>query len=291
MKNRGLGRGLDALLSNEGDNVSSKIETTNVMPLSQLTPGKFQPRKNFNQDSLKELAESIKAQGIIQPILVRMTSSNQFEIIAGERRWQAAKIAKLDEVPIVLKDISDSTALAMALIENIQREDLNPIEVGLSYQRLIDECDLTQEQLSHKISKSRSSIANHLRLLKLPVDIQIGVKGKKITMGHARALVSAGDEATQVALYHRVVQERLSVRDIESILRGEHVTAPIVRAKDQKREKIKLSDSEYTFKNDFGDQLSTKVEITKTSNGNGKIIVNFNSEIDLSRIIDLLNSK
>ena len=119
MKNRGLGRGLDALLSNDVDNVSTKIETTNVMPLSKLIPGKFQPRKNFNQDSLKELAESIKAQGIIQPILVRMTSNNQYEIIAGERRWQAAKIAKLDEVPVVVKDISDSTALAMALIENI----------------------------------------------------------------------------------------------------------------------------------------------------------------------------
>ena len=127
MKNKGLGRGLDALLSNDVDNVSNKIETTNVMPLSKLIPGKFQPRKNFNQDSLKELAESIKAQGIIQPILVRMTSNNQYEIIAGERRWQAAKIAKLDEVPVVLKDISDSTALAMALIENIQREDLNVI--------------------------------------------------------------------------------------------------------------------------------------------------------------------
>ena len=138
MKNRGLGRGLDALLSNNADNQSSKKETANFMALDKLVPGKFQPRKNFNQDSLKELADSIKAQGIIQPILVRMISNDHYEIIAGERRWQAAKIAKLTEVPVVLKDISDSTALAMALIENIQREDLNIIEEARGIKRLID---------------------------------------------------------------------------------------------------------------------------------------------------------
>ena len=171
MKNRGLGRGLDALLSNDVDNVSSKIETTNVMPLSQLTPGKFQPRKNFNQDSLKELAESIKAQGIIQPILVRMTSNNQYEIIAGERRWQAAKIAKLDEVPVVVKDISDSTALAMALIENIQREDLNVIEEARGIKRLIDEFNITHEAAAEAVGKSRAAVSNTLRLLSFDVNM------------------------------------------------------------------------------------------------------------------------
>ena len=167
MKNRGLGRGLDALLSNEGDNVSSKKETASVIPISNLIPGKFQPRKSFNQDSLKELAESIKAQGIIQPILVRMTSNNQFEIIAGERRWQAAKIAKLDEVPVVVKDIPDSTALAMALIENIQREDLNVIEEARGIKRLIDEFNITHEAAAAAVGKSRAAVSNTLRLLSL----------------------------------------------------------------------------------------------------------------------------
>lgn len=296
-KRSALGKGLSALLENSETDITSSspeagiVGSISTVSISKIEANPFNPRTNFEKEALQELSTSIKLHGIIQPLTVRKLGRDKYQLISGERRFRAAQLARLNEVPAYIRIANDQTMLEMALVENIQREDLNPIEVGLSYQRLIDECDLTQEQLSHKISKSRSSIANHLRLLKLPVDIQIGVKGKKITMGHARALVSAGDEATQVALYHRVVQERLSVRDIESILRGEYVTAPIVRAKDQKREKIKLSDSEYTFKNDFGDQLSTKVEITKTSNGNGKIIVNFNSEIDLSRIIDLLNSK
>ena len=214
MKNRGLGRGLDALLSNEGDNVSSKIETTNVMPLSQLTPGKFQPRKNFNQDSLKELAESIKAQGIIQPILVRMTSNNQFEIIAGERRWQAAKIAKLDEVPVVVKDIPDSTALAMALIENIQREDLNVIEEARGIKRLIDEFNITHEAAAAAVGKSRAAVSNTLRLLSLCEHAQNALESNKIEMGHARAILSLSP-IDQAMMCQKIVNQKLTVRKVE----------------------------------------------------------------------------
>ena len=183
--------------------------------------------------------------------------------------------------------------LEMALVENIQREDLNPIEVALSYQRLIEECSLTQDQLSQKISKSRSSITNHLRLLKLPAPIQAGVKESKITMGHARALVSAGDEDTQVELFNRVVKEKLSVRDIEAILRGEEIQESAVKANEEKpkNSKIAITENEYTFKEHLGDRLSTKVEIRKSPNGKGKIVLNFNSDSDLSRIMELLNKK
>ena len=214
MKNRGLGRGLDALLSNDGDNVSSKIETTNVMLLSQLTPGKFQPRKNFKQDSLIELAESIKAQGIIQPILVRMTSNNQFEIIAGERRWQAAKIAKLDEVPVVVKDIPDSTALAMALIENIQREDLNVIEEARGIKRLIDEFNITHEAAAEAVGKSRATVSNTLRLLSLCEHAQNALETNKIEMGHARAILSLSP-IDQAMMCQKIVNQKLTVREVE----------------------------------------------------------------------------
>ena len=190
MKNRGLGRGLDALLSNDGDNQSSKKETSNVMVLDKLIPGKFQPRKNFNQDSLRDLAESIKAQGIIQPILVRMISNDQYEIIAGERRWQAARIAKLTEVPVIIKDISDSAALAMALIENIQREDLNIIEEARGIKRLIDEFNITHEEAAEAVGKSRAVVSNTLRLLNLCEHAQNALETKKIEMGHARAILS-----------------------------------------------------------------------------------------------------
>ena len=176
--------------------------------------------------------------------------------------------------------------LEMALVENIQREDLNPIEVALSYQRLIDECSLTQDQLSQKISKSRSSITNHIRLLKLPADIQAGLKDRKLSMGHARALVSAGDEALQLELFKRIVAENLSVRDLEAIIRGEKIANK--KEETQKNPKSEISEDEYTFKEHLGDRLNTKVNIKKSGNGGGSIVVKFSSESDLNRIMELL---
>jgi ParB family chromosome partitioning protein len=177
----------------------------------------------------------------------------------------------------------------MALVENIQREDLNPIEVALSYQRLIEECSLTQDQLSQKISKSRTSITNHLRLLKLPVEIQAGVKAGEISMGHARALVSAGEASVQLALYERCIAEDLSVRDIEAILRGEGPAEPVTEEKPERTPPIAISEQEYTLKEYLSDRLSAKVDIRKSPNGTGKLIVNFSSDVDLSRILELLS--
>ena len=274
MKNRGLGRGLDALLSNEADNVSSKIETTNVMPLSQLTPGKFQPRKNFNQDSLKELAESIKAQGIIQPILVRMTSNNQFEIIAGERRWQAAKIAKLDEVPVVVKDIPDSTALAMALIENIQREDLNVIEEARGIKRLIDEFNITHEAAAEAVGKSRAAVSNTLRLLSLCEHAQYALETNKIEMGHARAILSLSP-IDQAMMCQKILNQKLTVREVEKeISEGQTKKTP----KQSKDHDIKR------LENELSDIFGINISISHRQSGKG--VINFKySNLDELEII------
>ena len=276
MKNRGLGRGLDALLSNEGDNVSSKIETTNVMPLSQLTPGKFQPRKNFNQDSLKELAESIKAQGIIQPILVRMTSNNQFEIIAGERRWQAAKIAKLDEVPVVVKDIPDSTALAMALIENIQREDLNVIEEARGIKRLIDEFNITHEAAAEAVGKSRAAVSNTLRLLSLCEHAQYALETNKIEMGHARAILSLSP-IDQAMMCQKIVNQKLTVREVEKeVSEGSTKKTSTKQSKDHDIQRLE---------NELSDRFGTNISISHKQSGKGSINFRYSNLDELERII------
>jgi len=276
MKNRGLGRGLDALLSNEADNVSSKIETTNVMPLSQLTPGKFQPRKNFNQDSLKELAESIKAQGIIQPILVRMTSNNQFEIIAGERRWQAAKIAKLDEVPVVVKDIPDSTALAMALIENIQREDLNVIEEARGIKRLIDEFNITHEAAAEAVGKSRAAVSNTLRLLSLCEHAQYALETNKIEMGHARAILSLSP-IDQAMMCQKIVNQKLTVREVEKeVSEGSTKKTSTKQSKDHDIQRLE---------NELSDRFGTNISISHKQSGKGSINFKYSNLDELERII------
>ena len=276
MKNRGLGRGLDALLSNDGDNVSSKIEPTNVMPLSQLTPGKFQPRKNFNQDSLKELAESIKAQGIIQPILVRMTSNNQYEIIAGERRWQAAKIAKLDEVPVVVKDISDSTALAMALIENIQREDLNVIEEARGIKRLIDEFNITHEAAAEAVGKSRAAVSNTLRLLSLCEHAQYALETNKIEMGHARAILSLSP-IDQAMMCQKIVNQKLTVREVEKKVSEGTTNKPTPKqSKDHDIQRLE---------NELSDRFGTNISISYKQSGKGSINFKYSNLDELDRII------
>ena len=276
MKNRGLGRGLDALLSNDGDNVSSKIEPTNVMPLSQLKPGKFQPRKNFNQDSLKELAESIKAQGIIQPILVRMTSNNQYEIIAGERRWQAAKIAKLDEVPVVVKDISDSTALAMALIENIQREDLNVIEEARGIKRLIDEFNITHEAAAEAVGKSRAAVSNTLRLLSLCEHAQYALETNKIEMGHARAILSLSP-IDQAMMCQKIVNQKLTVREVEKeVSEGSTKKTSPKQSKDHDIQRLE---------NELSDRFGTNISISHKQSGKGSINFKYSNLDELERII------
>ena len=275
MKNRGLGRGLDALLSNDGDNQSSE-ETSNVIALDKLISGKFQPRKNFNQDTLKELADSIKAQGIIQPILVRMISNNQYEIIAGERRWQAAKIANLKEVPVIIKDISDSTALAMALIENIQREDLNVIEEARGIKRLIDEFNITHEEAAEAVGKSRTTVSNILRLLNLCEHAQKALETKKIEMGHARAILSLS-LIDQTMMCQKIINQQLTVREVEkAVSKGETEKIPSKQSKDNDIRRLE---------NKLSEKLGIVVSINHKSSGRGSINLKYSSLDELDKII------
>jgi ParB family chromosome partitioning protein len=261
-----------------------------MLPIESIEANPFNPRTNFEKNALDELSQSIAIHGIIQPLTVRKLGRDKYQLISGERRFRASQLAGLKEVPAYIRVANDQTMLEMALVENIQREDLNAIEVALSYSRLIEECNLTQDQLSQKIAKSRSSITNHLRLLKLPADIQASVRDTVISMGHARALVSAGDEALQMSIFNRIVEDGLSVRDAESLIREGYVEPrhsgnKVVRNK----ENASISENQFTFKEHLGDKLSTKIEIKKSTSGDGKIIVNFNSEVDLNRIIEILN--
>lgn len=293
-KRSALGKGLGALLENAEADLSSGnsafVGSISEIPLNMIEANPFNPRTNFEREALQELSASIKLHGIIQPLTVRKLGRDKYQLISGERRFRAAQLAGLSEVPAYVRVANDQTMLEMALVENIQRENLNPIEVALSYSRLIDECKLTQEQLSQKVSKSRSSITNHLRLLKLPADIQAGVRAGKITMGHARALVSAGDEKEQVELYNRCVTENLSVRDIEALLRGESISTHVDPKSSSKNPvRISVTDKEFAYKERLSDYLSTKVDIKKSANGSGKLVLNFNSDADLARILELLS--
>lgn len=296
-KRSALGKGLSALLENSETDITSKSDNAGVvgsvsmLSIESIEANPFNPRTHFEQAALDELSQSIAIHGIIQPLTVRKLGRDKYQLISGERRFRASQLAGLTEVPAYIRVANDQTMLEMALVENIQREDLNAIEVALSYSRLIEECDLTQDQLSQKIAKSRSSITNHLRLLKLPADIQASVRDSVISMGHARALVSAGDEDLQMAIFNRIVLDGLSVRDAEALIREGYVEpraeTPGIDVKITRTPSVTSTQS--TFKEHLSDKLSTKIEIKKSTTGGGKIIVNFNSEVDLNRIIEILN--
>jgi ParB family transcriptional regulator, chromosome partitioning protein len=296
-KRSALGKGLSALLENSETDITSKSDNAGVvgsvsmLSIESIEANPFNPRTHFEQAALDELSQSIAIHGIIQPLTVRKLGRDKYQLISGERRFRASQLAGLTEVPAYIRVANDQTMLEMALVENIQREDLNAIEVALSYSRLIEECDLTQDQLSQKIAKSRSSITNHLRLLKLPADIQASVRDSVISMGHARALVSAGDEDLQMAIFNRIVLDGLSVRDAEALIRVGYVEpraeTPGIDVKITRTPSVTSTQS--TFKEHLSDKLSTKIEIKKSTTGGGKIIVNFNSEVDLNRIIEILN--
>jgi ParB family chromosome partitioning protein len=295
MKKRpAMGRGLSALLENASTDITSKssesgvVGSISMLSIDSIEANPFNPRTHFEKEALRELSESIGIHGIIQPLTVRKLGRDKYQLISGERRFRASQLAGLTEVPAYIRVANDQTMLEMALVENIQREDLNAIEVALSYQRLIDECNLTQEQMSQKIAKSRSSITNHLRLLKLPAEIQLGVRDNIISMGHARALVSAGEEDFQLALFNRIVEDNLSVRELETLIREGGKTPSSVQTK-EKSQTPELNSKQNTFRSHLGDRVSAKVEIKKTNLGSGKIIINFNSEVDLNRIIEILN--
>lgn len=276
MKNRGLGRGLDALLNNDEISQSISSDNSNLLAVEKLVSGQFQPRKIFNQDSLKELAESIKTQGIIQPILVRMVSSDQYEIVAGERRWQAAKMANLKEVPVVIKDISDSTALAMALIENIQREDLNVIEEARGIKRLIDEFRMTHEKAAEAVGKSRTAVSNILRLLNLCEHAQNALETKKIEMGHARAILSLSP-IDQTMMCQKIVNQKLSVREVEKEVSGG--TTKKTSQKQSKDNDIKR------LENELSDRFGNTITINHKESGKGLISFKYANLDELDKII------
>ncbi len=293
-KRSALGKGLSALLENAETDIttstgSGSVGSVSMIQISNIEANPFNPRTTFEKEALKELSQSILIHGIIQPLTVRKLGRDKYQLISGERRFRASQLAGLEEVPAYIRVANDQTMLEMALVENIQREDLNAMEVALSYQRLIDDCSLTQDQLSQKVAKSRSSITNYIRLLKLPAPIQAGVRDNLISMGHARALVSAGDEDLQLEIYERVIAENLSVREIEALIKGERIAAPKTPTDDKKSTGTSISEKQFTFKEHLGDRLAVKVDIKKSSNGSGQILLKFNSENDLNRIIELLN--
>ncbi len=292
-KKKDLGRGIKALLSNiESDNnqLEKKLESnaankTALVKLSKIEANPDQPRREFDQEALKELAHSIKVHGIIQPITVRKFGGNTYQIISGERRYRAAKLAKLDKVPVYVREADDVALLEMALIENIQRADLNAMEVAISYQRLIEECDITHEDLSERVGKKRSTVSNYVRLLKLPPSVQTGLKEQKISMGHARVIAGLDDTADQINLYNKIINLGLSVRSAETaaknlkgssskkpkVSKSEGLTADVIKIKDQ-----------------LSAKLGSKITIERSNSGKGKFIIPFKSDGDFNDIIEAI---
>ncbi len=284
---------MDALITfNDGETQGSSY--INEVELDKIVPNPDQPRRIFNEEALEELAASIRSIGLIQPVTLRKLDDDSYQIIAGERRYRASLMAGLTSIPAYIKTVEDDETMEMALIENIQREDLNSIEIALAYQKLIDMFSLTQEQLSERVGKKRATVANYLRLLKLPAEVQMGVKDKKIEMGHARALVALNDPVQQLALYNRVLQEGLSVRQVEAAARdmadgqqGEEQADEGIR-KPEKRRAISKSNLPGEFEalqQHLSAYFQTDVRFNYTKQGRGKIVISFDSPEDLERLI------
>lgn len=288
VKRSGLGRGLGALID-DADKVKEQISGVAEIEISNIEANPFQPRTTFDQESLEELAVSIREIGLIQPITLRKLEENKYQIIAGERRFRAAQIAGLMRVPAFIREVGNDSMLEMALVENIQREDLNPVEVGLSYQRLIEECNLTQETLSNRLGKKRSTVANYLRLLKLPAIIQKGLIDKELTMGHARALVNVDDQETQVMIFEQIRKFDFSVRKVEEIVR--HLSEEKREAESRKDGKPRYPHHFQPFQEKLEQFFPARVKLTADSQGKGKIVIPFKSEEDLLKIVKLLENQ
>jgi ParB family chromosome partitioning protein len=290
-----LGRGLSALLNDPSNDIKS-VEDKNAdkvvasiieLDINFIEINPFQPRTNFNEDTLQELAKSIKEVGVIQPITVRKLEFNKYQLISGERRLRASKLIGLSTIPAYIRLANDNESLIMALVENIQRHDLDPIEVAISYQRLIEEVNLTQEEMSERVGKKRSTITNYLRLLKLDPIIQTGMRDGFISMGHGRALINIENQEAQSNIYHTVITQNLSVRDTEALVKKyqEGLKPKIGKTAATKSFEI-ATEQKKTFANFFG----AKVDINVASNGKGKIAIPFHSEEDFNRIMKLINN-
>lgn len=293
-KKTGLGRGLRALLDDsdmpENDkqqvsNESSSLGAISFVKISQVEVNPFQPRTDFDPEALHELAESIKLQGLIQPITVRQSGQNSYQLISGERRLRASKLAGLTEIPAYVRTANDQQMLEMALIENIQRENLNAIEVALSFQRMIDECNLKQEQLGERVSKNRSTVTNYLRLLKLPPAIQASIRDKEISMGHARALISVEDVDKQLFIFQEIINRGLSVRKVEELVRQ-------IQNYGKGKKTVKAAGISFQYmkiQDDLASKFSTNVKLKLKDKGTGSIEIAFMSDDDLNRILEMLD--
>jgi ParB family chromosome partitioning protein len=294
-KKPALGRGLGALLQDSETDITVKstikeaghiVGAVANIAISSIETNPFQPRTQFEKEALLELSNSIKELGIIQPITVRKLGYGKYQLISGERRFRASQVVGLTEIPAFIRIANDQEMLEMALVENIQRQDLDAIEVAFSYQKLIEECNLTQEKMSERVGKKRSTVANYLRLLKLPAEIQLAIRTKDISMGHARALVNISDEKKQITLSRRIVKEGLSVRQVEDIVKE--------RKTEERELKLKkggisdLSFSQQKIQDDLTGFLKTKVQLQSNSKGKGKLMIPFTSDKELERIIELL---
>ncbi len=295
-KRNALGKGLSALLENATTDITTSTRINSEpgaivgsvanLPLSQIEANPFQPRSHFEEQALAELSDSIRQHGIIQPVTVRKMGYDRFQLISGERRFRASQLAGLETVPAYVRVANDQAMLEMALVENIQRENLDAIEIAISYKRLIDECSLTQEQLSEKVSKQRSTVTNYLRLLKLPAEVQLGIREKKISMGHARALINVDKSDDMVDIYHRIMEEDLSVREVEELTRDKKKIEPRIKHKNLTGD----LDEKYSDKlKSLSKQYNAKIELKSNNQGEGKLVIPFTNEDDLERILDALD--
>lgn len=289
VKRNALGRGLDSLIS-MGDVQTSGSSEINDIDISLIAPNPDQPRTNFDPEALEELSASIRELGIIQPLSLRSMGDGSYQIIAGERRWRAAKMAGLLRVPAYVRTASDVEITEMALIENIQREDLNAIEVALTFKKLIDQYNLTQERLSERIGKKRATIANHLRLLRLPAEVQLGLRDRRIDMGHARAILSIDDPKNQLKLYNLILSEGLSVRRVEELAKD--IKEAEARGEKPAINKKKAAGSQANhdydfFRNDLQRYFSTPVKFSRKNDGRGSITLSFANDDELQQLVML----
>jgi ParB family chromosome partitioning protein len=287
-----LGRGLGALIEGvEKEILEKKVEVNRDIPIELIDSNPFQPRTSFDEQSLDELAASIQKLGIVQPLTVRETDSGRYQLIAGERRLRAARRAGLTHVPAYIRTADDRAMLELALVENIQREDLDAVEVAISFQRLIEECNLTQEELSDRVGKQRSTVANYLRLLKLPAEIQLGIKNKQLMMGHARTLINIEDPKKQINIYYKIIDGELSVRQAEELVRK--LQSEKLKDPAKLERKQKLNENFSRLSEHLSNIFTAKVDFRINEQGKGKIVIPFENPEEMERILgifDRLNS-
>ena len=287
-KYNSLGRGLDALISTDAVRTQGS-STINEIAIDQIEANPNQPRREFDDEALQELAHSIREIGIIQPITLRQTAENRFQIIAGERRWRASQLAGLKAIPAYIRTIKDENVMEMALVENIQREDLNAIEIALAYEHLLEGSGMTQEKVSERIGKSRTAITNYLRLLKLPAQVQMALQKKEIDMGHARALLALDSPALQIKLFKEILKNGYSVRKVEELVQALKNGDDIESGKKKIIARNQLPEEFCELRNQLASFLNTKIQMTCSPKGKGKISIPFANEAELERIMNLFD--